>query len=155
MNRHQRRASAKKAGLVLNSAQPNSPAALCASGRRHLQAGQLAEAEICCRQAFSIKADHADSLHLMGEIRLHCHQYDEAVDWVARAIRQAPKAEYLTTLGTALQLLKRFDEALKAFDKAVQFNPDDAELWEKSGQCTHSIGAALRGRIELSACSRS
>ncbi len=56
-----------------------------------------------------------------------------AVDWVAHAIRQEPKIEYLTTLGVALQLLERFEEALKAFDKAVQLQPERAELWRNRG----------------------
>ena len=36
-------------------------------------------------------------------------------------------------LGAALQHLKRYEEALKAFDKAIQFQPDRAELWRSLG----------------------
>ena len=133
MNRQQRRATAKISGKVLNGARARTPEALCESGRRHLQANQLAEAETCCRQALGLKADHADSLHLMGQICIHSQQYDWAVDWTANAIRQEPKVEYLTTLGIALQLLGRFEEARKAFDKAVQLQPEVAELWRNLG----------------------
>ncbi len=78
-------------------------------------------------------ADHAGALHLMGLLSLHAGQHDLAVEWTARAIRQSPKAELLATLGTALQRQGRRDEALKAFDKAVQLAPNDAELWENLG----------------------
>jgi Flp pilus assembly protein TadD len=77
--------------------------------------------------------EHADTLHLMGLLSLHANQCDHAVDWLARAIRQDPKAQYLSSLGTALLQQGRHQEALKAFDKAVQIKPDDPELWVNLG----------------------
>ena len=77
--------------------------------------------------------NHADTLHLMGLLSLHAKQYDHAVEWISRAIRQEPKTDYLTTLGTTLVKLGRREEALKAFDKAVQLNPLDADLWRNLG----------------------
>ena len=68
-------------------------------------------------------------MHLMGLLSFDGGQYDHAIEWLARAIRQAPKAEYLKHLGAVLQHVKRYEEALKAFDKAIQFQPDSAELW--------------------------
>jgi tetratricopeptide (TPR) repeat protein len=103
------------------------------AGVRHLQAGRHSDAENCCRQALRIDADCADALHLMGLVSLHAGKYDHAVEWTARAIQRIPKVEYLSTLGTALQRQGRRDEALKAFDKAVQLKPDDAELWKNLG----------------------
>jgi tetratricopeptide (TPR) repeat protein len=133
MNRQQRRAAARNSGQVFSGGSASTPDALYESGRHHLLANQRDEAERCCRQALKLKADHADSLHLMGQICIHSRQYDWAVDWVANAIRQEPKIEYLTTLGVALQFLERFEEALKAFDKAVQLQPERAELWRNRG----------------------
>jgi len=68
-------------------------------------------------------------------LSLHAKQYDHAVEWIARAIGLDPKPEYLASLGTTLHQQGRREEALKAFDKAVQLKPDDAELW----QCMGSI----------------
>lgn len=58
---------------------------------------------------------------------------DHALEWISRAIRQEPKAVYLTSLGSTLVNQGRSDEALKAFDKAVQLKPIDADLWRNLG----------------------
>jgi tetratricopeptide (TPR) repeat protein len=133
MNRRERRAIAKSSGTNPKSPAATTPAALYAAGLRHLGAGQHLEAQICCQQALAIEADHADSLHLMGLLSLHTRQYDHAVEWLARAIRQHPKAEYFSGLGIALKHQGRCGEALKVFDKALQLKPDDAELWKHLG----------------------
>lgn len=129
MNRQERRAAGRKSP----TSEPGSPAALYESGLRHLRAGQYLDAQICCQQALATDSNHADSLNLMGMLSLHAKQYDHAVEWGARALRQMPKPEYLVTLGTALQSQGRLEEALKAFDKAVQLKPDVAELWKNLG----------------------
>jgi tetratricopeptide (TPR) repeat protein len=69
----------------------------------------------------------------MGLLSLHTRQYDHAVEWISRAIRQDPKPDFLASLGTTLQQQKRYDEALKVFDKAIQLSPHDAELWRQMG----------------------
>ncbi len=109
------------------------PVALCANGFRLRKTGRHLDAAKCCEQALSIDANHADALHLMGLLSFDKGHYDLAVEWIARAIRQNPTAEYLWHLGDALQHLKRYDEALKAFDKAIQFQPENAELWRSLG----------------------
>lgn len=65
----------------------------------------------------------------MGLLSLETNHHDLAVEWIASAIKRSPKAEYLSSLGAALQRQGRRDEALKALDKAVQLRPDDAALW--------------------------
>jgi tetratricopeptide (TPR) repeat protein len=132
MNRNQRRATAKSANLSPSSA-CTTPIALCELGFALLKSGQVAEAEKRCRQALTQQPNFADGLHLMGVIAFSRQQYDHAVEWIAAALRQTPKAEYLLSLGNALQLLGRLDEALKAYDKGVALNPDDAGLWNSMG----------------------
>jgi tetratricopeptide (TPR) repeat protein len=98
-----------------------------------MHAGRHLDAQLCCQQAHAADAHHADTLHLMGLLSLHANQPDHAMEWIARAIRQDPKPEYLASLGTTLQQRGRYEEALKALDKAVQLRPDDAELWRHLG----------------------
>jgi tetratricopeptide (TPR) repeat protein len=129
MNRQERRAAGRKS----QARGPASPAALYEAGLRHLRAEQYLDAQICCQQALAMDSNHADSLNLMGMLSLQAKQYDHAVEWVARALRQDPKPEYLVTLGCALQNQGRLEEALKAFDKAVQLKPEVAELWKNLG----------------------
>ena len=94
-----------------------------------MRAERYLDAQISCQRALAIDPDHADSLHLMGLLLSQAQQYDHAMAWIVRAIRQQPRADYLSSLATALQRLGRHQEALKALDKAVQLTPEDAELW--------------------------
>ena len=123
-----------------NLADVDGPAALYQSGLAHLQAGRPLDAQICCQQALAADSGHADSLHLMGLLSRQAQQYDLAVEWMARAIRQQPKAEYLSSLGTTLQQQGRLNEALKALDKAVQLKPEDAGLWINLGSVLADLG---------------
>jgi tetratricopeptide (TPR) repeat protein len=133
MNRRNRRAGARKLQVNSNDPGANSPAALYETGLRHMRAGQYPDAQICCQQALAIDSNHAGILHLMGLLSLQVKQYDLAVEWIARAIRKDPNPLYIASLGTTLWQQGRREEALKAFDKAVQLKPDDAELWKNLG----------------------
>jgi tetratricopeptide (TPR) repeat protein len=133
MNRHERRAAARKTQTVLNGSGADTPAALHEAGFRHLRAGQYLEAQICCERSLAADPNHADTLHLMGLLSHHAMQYDAAAEWTVRAIRQDPRPEFLSSLGTTLQQQGKHEEALKVFDKAVQLKPDDAELWRNLG----------------------
>jgi tetratricopeptide (TPR) repeat protein len=133
MSRRERRAAAKKAGVDLTRRGTGAVAALYDAGLSHMQAGRHLDAQLCCRQALATDPNHADTLHLMGLLSFHAKQYDHAVEWISRAIRQEPKADYLTNLGTTLVNQGRRDEALKAYDKAVQLKPLDADLWRNLG----------------------
>ena len=132
MKRRQR-AISTKSGAVSSRAKAGSPAALCDSGRGLLLAGLPTEAANCGQHALAIDPNHADSLHLMAEICLHSGQLDQAIEWVTRAVRIAPRAEYVSTLGTVLQRSGRPGEALKAFEKAIAIAPENAELWKNFG----------------------
>jgi tetratricopeptide (TPR) repeat protein len=133
MNRRERRATIKKNKVDRNSTQTETVAALYEVGLRQMQAGRYLDAQLCCQQALATSPNHADTLHLMGLLAIHAKQYDHAVEWISRAIRQEPKTDYLTSLGTTLLNQGRRDEGLKAFDKAVQLNPNDADLWRNLG----------------------
>ena len=73
--------------------------------------------------------DDAEALHRKGLLALGEGRHDQAVQWISSAIRRDPKPLYLTSLGTALLAQGRREEAVAAFDKAVQIEPDDADLW--------------------------
>jgi tetratricopeptide (TPR) repeat protein len=99
----------------------------------HMQAGRYLDAQIGCERVLAINSSHADTLHLMGLLSYQAGQYDLAVEWMTRAIRENPTPEYLGNLGTMLLRQKRYEDALKAFDKAIQLKPEDAELWKHLG----------------------
>jgi tetratricopeptide (TPR) repeat protein len=131
MNRHERRAAVRKSQKASTGSSAVSAAAtLCAEGVAHMQAGRWIDAQLCCQKALELQPDHADTLHLMGCLALQSGQNDHASEWFARAIRQAPKAEYMSSFGSALHRLGRLDDAAKILDKAVQLEPDDAQGWK-------------------------
>jgi tetratricopeptide (TPR) repeat protein len=132
MSRRERRA-AKKTGVDRTAAGAGTAGRLYEVGLGHMQAGRHLDAQLCCQQALALDPNHADSLHLLGLLSLDAGQYDHALEWISRAIRQEPKAVYLTSLGSTLVNQGRTDEALKAFDKAVQLKPLDADLWRNLG----------------------
>ena len=132
MNRRERRASGKKAKEGQNVS-TGAVAGLLEAGFQHLQGQRHLEAQICCQQVLSIEPQRADALHLMGLLSSQTGQYDHAVQWLSRAIRQDPKVEYFCSLGITLQRQGRREEALRVFDKAVQLKPDDPEPWKHFG----------------------
>ena len=140
MNHSDRRAADIESQTASNGAGTLVPDALYQAGLGHMEAGRHLDAQICCRQALAADSNHADALHLMGLLCFHAEQYDHAVEWISRAIRQSPKAEYLSSLGTTLRRQGRFEEALKTFDKAVQLKPEDAELWINLGTVLAELG---------------
>ena len=133
MNRRERRAAAKGSKTTRRALAAGAPGPLYEAGLGHFRAGRHLAAQLCCQQALEADADHADTLHLMGLLSLHARQFEHAIEWMTRAIRRDPKPGYISSLGTTLQQQGRSEEALKAFDKAIQLSPDDAELWRQRG----------------------
>ena len=140
MNRQERRAAARKSRSNPDSSAAPTPAALYALGLDHLRNGRLMDAQVCCQQALAIDPVHADSFFLGGLLAVEAGNNDHAVNWFARAVDQTAKAEYLFALGTALQRLQRFDEASKAFDNAVQLNPDNPQIWKSMADALSRSG---------------
>ncbi|WP_257164875.1 tetratricopeptide repeat protein [Bradyrhizobium sp. SRS-191] len=108
-----------------------------------LRAGDLLGAEMSCRRAIEGAPDDPEPLNLMAQVCCNADQFDHAVEWAIRAIRLDPKPEYLTTLGIALLNAGRCDDAVNAFDKAVQLRPNDAALWSDLGDALIAVGRAL------------
>jgi len=127
----------------------STPTALYEAGFAHMQAERYLDAQLRGQQALAADPNHADTLHLMGLLSLHAEQYDHAVEWIARAIGQDPKPEYLASLGTTLQQQGRREEALKVFDKAVQLKPDDAELWQRMGSILLELASFDRALLSF------
>jgi len=140
MNRHERRAAAKRAKADLKSVPLAVDYALCEVVFGHMQAGRYLEAQLCCHKALEASPEHPELLHLMALVCLNGGQLDHAVEWASRAMAMVPKPSYLTTLGAAHLRLGRPEEAAKVFDKAVRLKPDDADLWRHRGSALFQAG---------------
>ena len=148
MNRRERRAAAaaaKKskaasadtesasADTKSASADSTSPAALCEAGFRHLGAERYLDAQVCCQRALAADPNYGDALNLMALLSLQSGQYELAAEWASRAIMQSAESHYFLSLGTIRRRQGRLEEALRAFDRAVQLKPDSAECWRNFG----------------------
>ena len=118
----------------------DTPSALCEVGISHMLAGRYVDARLYAQQALAIDPAHADALHLIGLLCIRSGQYDHAVEWIGRAIRQNPKPDYLSNLGTALKQGGRLNEALQVFDKAIQLKPDDTQAWIRLANMLGALG---------------
>jgi tetratricopeptide (TPR) repeat protein len=135
MDRHQRQAFATQSERSSSPTHLDAPEAFFEAGLRLLKAGDLVEAEKCGRQALTLDAGHADSLHLMGLLCFAAKHHDLAVEWFVRAIRQNPDvADYFSSLGTVLRQQGRLDDAIKSFDRALVLKPDRSEAWYELGE---------------------
>ena len=133
MNRRERRAAAAQNPRAKPGGRDtDAPAALHKAGLGHRSAGRPLDAQLCCQQALATDADHADSLHLMGLLSLDAGQHDHAVQWIARALKQDVRPEFLFSLGTALKQQGRRDEALLAFQHACGLDPG---YWDAAHEC--------------------
>jgi tetratricopeptide (TPR) repeat protein len=140
MNRRERRAGGKQAKSDLKSLALTVEPELCAAALGHMRSGRYLDAQLSCQKALEASPEHPELLHLMALVCFNAKQFDHAVEWAARAIRKDPKPAYLTTLGTTLLNLRRHDDALKAFDKAVQLKPDDPGSWSNFGEALVEAG---------------
>src|ERR1700750_1748761 len=131
MNRHERRAA--KATANTSAGKPQALAVLHAAILEETLAGRALEALAPCREALALEAHNADTQHLVGAVHLEAKQGELAVEWISRAVAKNPKPEFLSTLGLALSNLGRHDDALAAFDRALQLRPGDAQLWWQKG----------------------
>jgi tetratricopeptide (TPR) repeat protein len=129
--------------------------ALCKAGQDHMQAGRHLDAQLCCQKALEAAPDHIEALHLMGLLALQAKQYDHAIEWIARVNQQDIRTDHLLGLGIALEQQGLHEVAFKAYDRAVQLRPDDAELWANRGNALASLArpedalASYRRVLEL------
>src|SRR5215510_9354939 len=85
------------------------------------QAGNFLEAERLYNAILSAKPDHADALHLLGVLECQKGFPERGIDLMDRALAIAPNhADALSNRGNALSTLKRLQEALESYDRALQ-----------------------------------
>ncbi|MGJ4951758.1 tetratricopeptide repeat protein [Bradyrhizobium sp. HKCCYLS20291] len=108
-------------------------ALLFESALRDIANGRHADAEACCQLALAIDGGHAPTLNLLSILALQAGQYDAALQWVSRALRQDVQPQYFLTLATVLQVLGRSDEVIKVVDKASTLGLESPDLWMLRG----------------------
>src|SRR5262245_51671682 len=91
------------------------------------QAGRLAEAQAGYRTLLKAAPNHYVILHYLGLTFFQQNKAERGLDYVRKALALKPdyvEAHY--NLATALQGLKRFDDAVGHYNKVLTADPDNA-----------------------------
>lgn len=111
-------------------AAPGLPAARIAQARVFLSLFDAAGAEAELSRALELGADRTLVRAPMAEALLLQGRADAALTWLGEGAVPAGDAGYAArTLGRAQLALGAMDAARAAFDRALQFTPDDSLLW--------------------------
>lgn len=121
-----------------------------------IRAGDLAQAEAECQNVLSSAPEHAGALNLLGCIRYHGQQPEEAERAYRRALALAPDCVTLhMNLGRMLAATERTAAAIACFRDALELSPDSVEARLSLAQATLQCGDAdeaetlLRHALEL------
>ncbi|MCS6287100.1 MAG: tetratricopeptide repeat protein [Nitrospira sp.] len=92
-------------------------------GKRHHQAGQLAEAERNYQLALNMAPGHPEALHLLGLLAYRVGSYEQAIELITHAIQGTPNSPlYWFNLGVVTQKAGKADEAIRAYERAIALN---------------------------------
>ena len=107
------------------------------------QAGKTAEAQDIYREVLALEPDHFDALHLLGVTAIQQGLFDEAVALIDKAIAIDPNnpfhAPAYSNRGIALRGLRRHQEALASFNRALDFNAGQADVHFNRGNTLHDL----------------
>jgi predicted O-linked N-acetylglucosamine transferase (SPINDLY family) len=105
--------------------------------------GKLDEAERLYRGVLAQAPSHADSLHLLGVVRMQKGDPAQAALLIQQALSFAPDmATAHLNLGNVFKELSRPEEALASYARAVELQPDFAEAWFNRGVVFMGLGCA-------------
>ncbi len=93
------------------------------------QSGNLAQAEQQYRTLIAAHPDHADACALLGVTLASFGKYDEAIEWVNKAVALDPFSGLLRFhLGTILMAAQNLPQAVASLARAVTLQPDKAQF---------------------------
>jgi len=95
-------------------------------GQVYLWMGQHEQAAAELQQVISLDPNNADGLAGLGSVLAWSGRPEEALDLIRQAMRFNPlyPVYYLWNLGHAYFLLERYEEAIPAFQRTLNVNPD-------------------------------
>jgi len=104
-------------------------------------AGNLDGAEKHYRLVLSRDGNHPDALHLLGVIARERGNRGAALELIDRAIAiEENKAEYHANRGLTLAELRRFDEAVAAYQRSIALDPAAAQTHNNLGSAFIEMG---------------
>jgi tetratricopeptide (TPR) repeat protein len=90
-----------------------------------MKAGRFAEAIPLFRKAIELDPSHWGYWYMAGQCCRFLNELENAVTYLKKAVAlKSDEPSVLLALGITLQLTNRFNEAIDAFRKAIEINPD-------------------------------
>jgi len=124
------------------------PAVLANLAREDLAHGRLDAAEALCLKALNLQQHHPAALEVLGEILHAQNRYaDAARIFNALTLMQPSVARHWQNLGTVLRPIRQHEQALAAFDRALQ-------LGQASVGLLYNLGLLQMGRGDYAAALR-
>ena len=150
MNRAERRRQQKrdkKASKDMKSIGPTSEQTKMIEDAVALhQSGQLDLAEIQYKKLLNYLPDNTLLLTNLGTIARQKGRLEDAVRIIGKSLQiNSNQPNALNNRGNALKDLKRLDEALASYDRAIALNPDYAEAYWNKSLLKILIGEYLEG----------
>ena len=128
MNRSDRRRQEKIQGKTSFAPDTFAFRNLLDQGKRHHQAGQLAEAERSYRLALNMAPGHPEAMHLLGLLAYRVGNFDQAIDLITQALEAVPSTPlYWFNLGVVTQRAGKKEDAIRAYERAIGLNPKYVE----------------------------
>jgi len=148
-----KRGKRQKSKVSRRTKQVNSPEEydqLISGAAVDYQTGKVREAEQICFDILGQEPNHADALHLLGDIAYGQGQYEGAIGLYEQSLGSKSKNGHKlhNNIGLALEKQGKIDEAIAHYRKALSINP-------KHGSSHSNLGKALylQGKIaEAIAC---
>lgn len=91
---------------------------------KHLQSGEINEAEGLLKQVIKWQPSNPEALHLLGVIAAQKKQYLTAIELIKHAIKLNPnEAIFYGNLGNVYQEQKQLSQAIDCYQKAIELQP--------------------------------
>lgn len=108
--------------------------AACNAAMEAFEAGKLKQAQASCEKALRLDPHHAEVLHLSAMIAEQLQNYEIALGYIQRALKQVPQASmFYNALGLIQRGLGQPEEAEKAYRMALQLDAENALAYHNLG----------------------
>jgi tetratricopeptide (TPR) repeat protein len=102
--------------------------------------GRLDDAERAFRAVLADEPENEEALHRLATVYLGTNRADEAVALLKELLPQARDPAVWVNLGTALRVQGRLQEAIKAFEGAIERDQRRVGAWAGVAQCLKNAG---------------
>ena len=117
-----------------------------ALGKAYLGLGDTAKALPEFQKVTELAPDNPLGYEDIGSLYLRRGKWSDAIPQFQEAVALAPDADTYSNLGTAYFFLRRYDEAVKMYEKSVQTTNGDEVLWGNLGDAYRWLGQTDKAR---------